>query len=108
MEHETGGGAVVAGVQPLRQGADVDALVVKLLDGPESLSQRFRARRSILGTTTVSPGLSIPRSSCHEGRRMFLPDATSVKIRSSLQPWSLRIRRWVASPLSPSAWETLM
>ena len=39
MEHETGGGAVVAGVQPLRQGADVDALVMKLLDGPESLRE---------------------------------------------------------------------
>ena len=26
IEHETGGGAVVAGVQPLRQRADVDAL----------------------------------------------------------------------------------
>ena len=28
-------------------------------------------------------------------------------IRSSRSPWSLRMRRWVASPLSPSAWETL-
>ena len=42
-------------------------------------SVRFRARRSIRGTTTVSPGLSIPRSSFQEGRRMFLPEATSVK-----------------------------
>ena len=69
---------------------------------------RFRARRSIRGTTTVSPGLSTPRSILHEGRRMVLSEATSVKILSSLSPWSLRIRRWVASPLSPSAWETLM
>ena len=39
MEHETGGGAVVAGVQPFRQGSDVDALVVKLLNGLQSLSE---------------------------------------------------------------------
>ena len=65
-------------------------------------------RNNTKTSTTVSPGFSIPRSSCHEGRRMFLPEATSVKMRSSLSPWSLRIRRWVASPLSPSAWETRM
>ena len=73
-----------------------------------SPSVRFRAKRSILGTTTVSPGLSISRSVLHDGRRMFFPDATSVNIRSSLSPWSVRIRRWVASPLCPSAWEILM
>ena len=39
MEHETGGGAVVAGVRPFRQGSDVDALVVKLLNGLQSLSE---------------------------------------------------------------------
>ena len=39
MEHETVGGAVVAGVQPFRQGSDVDALVVKLLNGLQSLSE---------------------------------------------------------------------
>ena len=39
MEHETGRRAVVAGVQSLRQGADVDALVVKLLDGLEALGE---------------------------------------------------------------------
>ena len=107
MQHETGGGAVVAGVQPLRQGADVDTLVVKLLDGLESLpevpGQAVKPRNH-----HRIPGLRIPRSSLHEGRRIFRPDATSVKIRSSLRPLSLRIRRWVASPLSPSAWETLM
>ena len=107
MEHEAGGGTVVASVQPLRQGADVDALVVKLLDGLEPLV-RFRAKRSILGTTTVSPGFSNRRSSVHEGLRMFLPDATSVKMRSSRSPWSDRMRLWVASPRSPSAWETRM
>ena len=31
--------AVVAGVQPLRQGPDVDALAVKLLNGFQSLSE---------------------------------------------------------------------
>ena len=35
MEHEAGGGAVVSGVQALRKGADVNALGVQLLDGPE-------------------------------------------------------------------------
>jgi hypothetical protein len=30
MEHETGCGAVIAGIQPFRQGADVDALIMKL------------------------------------------------------------------------------
>ena len=39
---------------------------------------------------------------------MFRPEATSVKILSSLRPLSLSMRRWVASPLSPSAWDTLM
>ena len=39
MEHESGGGAIVAGIQHLGRGTDVDALVVKLLDGPESLSE---------------------------------------------------------------------
>ena len=73
-----------------------------------SPSVRFRAKRSIRGTTTVSPVLSIPRSSLHEGRRMFRPEATSVKILSSLKPLSLSMRRWMASPLCPSAWETLM
>ena len=27
-----------------------------------------------------------------------------MKMRSSLSPWSVRIRLWVASPLAPSAW----
>ena len=36
---------------------------------------------------------------------MFLLEAMLVKIRSSLNPWSLRIRPWVANPLSPSIWE---
>ena len=39
MEHEPRGGAVVAGIQPLRQGTDVDPLVVKFLDGFESLRE---------------------------------------------------------------------
>ena len=39
MEHETAGGAVVADVQPFRHGSDVDALVVKLLNGLQSLSE---------------------------------------------------------------------
>ena len=39
MQHEAGGGIVVPGVQALRQGADVDALGVQLLDGPEPLGQ---------------------------------------------------------------------
>ena len=37
MEHEPGGWTVVPGVQPLRQGADVDPLVMKLLDRFEPL-----------------------------------------------------------------------
>ena len=62
-----------------------------------SPSERFLASRSIRGTTTTSPGWRISRSCFHAGRRMFRPEATSV-----------RMRRWVASPLSPSAWETRM
>ena len=64
-------------------------------------SVRFRARRSIRGTTTTSPGRSVSRSCFQAGRRMFRPEATSVKMRPSLSPWSVRMRRWVASPLSP-------
>ena len=39
MERETGGGAVVARVQTLRQGPDVNALAVELLDGLQSLRE---------------------------------------------------------------------
>ena len=92
---------------PSARAADVDALVMKFLNGFESLREVPRQAVNPRDHHRV-PGLSIPRSVLHEGRRMFLPEATSVKIRSSLSPWSLRIRRWVASPLSPSAWETLM
>ena len=73
-----------------------------------SPSERFLASQSIRGTTTTSPGWRISRSCFHAGRRMFRPEATSVKMRSSRSPWSVRMRRWVASPLSPSAWETRM
>ena len=62
-----------------------------------SPSERFLASRSIRGTTTTSPGWRISRSCFHAGRRMFRPEAMSV-----------RMRCWVASPLSPSAWETRM
>ena len=62
-----------------------------------SPSERFLASRSIRGTTTTSPGWRISRSCFHAGRRMFRPEATSV-----------RMRLWVASPLAPSAWETRM
>ena len=41
-------------------------------------SARFPASRSILGTTTTSPGQSISRSCVHAGRRMFLPEIMSV------------------------------
>ena len=36
---EVGCGAVVPGVQALRQGADVDPLVVEILDGPQTLGE---------------------------------------------------------------------
>ena len=42
VEHELGGGAAVPGVQALGQGADVDALGVQLLDGPEPLREVTR------------------------------------------------------------------
>ena len=42
-----------------------------------SPSVRFRARRSIRGTTTTSPGWSVSRSCFHAGRRMVRPEATS-------------------------------
>ena len=79
MEHEAGGGAVVAGVQAFGQGADVDALLVEPPSTVLIPSFRFRARRSSLGTMTTSPGRSISRSVFHAGRRMVRPEATSVK-----------------------------
>ena len=39
MEHEARGGAVIARVQPLRQGTNLDPLVVKLLDRFESFPE---------------------------------------------------------------------
>ena len=39
MGHQAGRGTVVTGVQSLRQRPYVDALIVKLLNGPESLRQ---------------------------------------------------------------------
>ena len=59
MEHETGGGAVVAGVQPFRQGSDVDALVVKLLNGLQSLSEVPRQAVNPRGHNRV-PGHKTP------------------------------------------------
>ena len=66
------------------------------------------AQEDDFSLSTNSPGWSVSRSVVHVGRRMLRPEATSVKMRSSLIPWSVRVRRWVASPLSPSAWETRM
>ena len=62
-----------------------------------SPSERFLASRSIRGTTTTSQGWRVSLSVFPAGRRIFRPEATSVKMR-----------RWVASPLSPPAWETRM
>ena len=58
---------------------------------------RLRARRSIRGAAAAPPGRSVSRSCCQAGRRMFRPEAAPVKMR-----------RWAASPLPPSAWETRM
>ncbi|SSV77985.1 Uncharacterised protein [Acinetobacter baumannii] len=57
-------------------------------------SSRLRARRSMLCTTTVSPVRAklISASSC--GRLTSLPDALSLKARSTLTPSSCRSGFW--------------
>ena len=42
VEHEAGRGAAVSGIQALRKGADVNAMGVQLLDGPEPLREVTR------------------------------------------------------------------
>ena len=73
MEHETGGGAVVAGVQPLRQGSDVDALVVKLLDRLEPLCeiprQAINPRKHNRVTGLEHPAKLLPRGPAHAPAR---------------------------------------
>ena len=47
---------------------------------------RFRARRSMECTITVSPSRTKPTMVSSSGRRTSLPEALSVKMRSSATP----------------------
>ena len=80
----------------------MDALGVQLLDGPETFGEVTRQAVDRRDHDDVA-GIEL-----FPGRRMVRPEATSVKMRSSRSPWSVRMRRWVARPPAPSAWETRM
>ena len=72
-------------------------------------SARFPASRSILGTTTTSPGQSISRSCVHAGRRMFLPFWTvSRPVPSGHSSTSPQVRSAASERLSPPSARTPM
>ena len=83
--------------------------VVKLLNGFEAF-----CRGSALGGRDEGPPpypWAVQHSAQFSPRRAaHVPTRGDVAERCGRPAarWSLRIRRWVANPLSPSAWETLM